>query len=63
LRQLEDEQDRRRMRENLAAACVLVLLLVAGVWLIDHLRTSAHIEMCLEAGHRNCAPLNPDFRP
>jgi hypothetical protein len=31
--------------------------MVAGFWLIDHLRTSARIEACLEAGHRNCLPI------
>jgi hypothetical protein len=56
---MEQEEDRRRMRENLAAAVVILLLLSSGYWLIDELRTSAHIAVCLEAGHRNCAPLDP----
>lgn len=58
LRRMEDEEDRRRMRENLAAVLVIVLLLATGYWLIDELRASAHIAVCLEAGHRNCAPLD-----
>jgi len=33
---------------------------VAGFWLIDHLRTSARIAACVEAGHRNCVPLDLD---
>jgi hypothetical protein len=60
LRHFEDEEDRRRMQQNLAAAIVIVLLITSGFWLIDHLRASARIEACVEAGHRNCVPLDPD---
>ena len=60
LSRMEQEEDRRRMRENLAAALVILLLLSTGYWLIDELRASAHIAACLEAGHRNCAPLDLD---
>jgi hypothetical protein len=59
LSRMEREEDRRRMRENLAAALVILLLLSTGYWLIGELRTSAHIAACLEAGHRNCAALDP----
>ena len=59
LRRMEDEADRRRMRENLAAALIIALLLGTGYWLIDELRASAHVTACLEAGHRNCVPLDP----
>jgi len=57
LRRLEAEDDRRRTLQNLLAALIILLLMVAGFWLIDHLRTSARIEACLEAGHRNCLPI------
>jgi hypothetical protein len=56
LRRLEDEDDHRRSLQNLAAAVIIVALIAAGFWLIDHLRSSARIEACLEAGHRNCLP-------
>ena len=58
LRHIEDEAERRRMRENLAAALIIALLLGMGYWLIDELRASAHVTACLEAGHRNCVPLD-----
>ncbi len=58
LSHLEGEEDRRRMRQNLAAALIILLLLSTGYWLVDELRKSAHIAACLEAGHRNCAPLD-----
>jgi|SRR5262245_49519082 len=57
LRRLDDEDERRRTLQNLAAALIILLLMIAGFWLIDHLRTSASIEACLEAGHRNCLPI------
>ena len=60
LRHLEEEEDRRRMQQNLAAAVVIIHVIVAGYWLIDHLRTSARIAACVEAGHRNCVPLDLD---
>jgi hypothetical protein len=41
LRQFEDEEDHRRMRQNLVAGVVVVLLVMLGFWLIDHLHTSA----------------------
>jgi hypothetical protein len=57
LRRLEDEAERRRILQNLAAAILIILLIASGFWLIDHLRASARIEACLEAGHRNCLPM------
>jgi len=60
LRHFEDEEDRRRTQQNLAAAIVIVLLISSGFWLIDHLRASARIEACVEAGHHNCVPIDLD---
>jgi hypothetical protein len=60
LRHFEDEEDRRRMQQNLAAAIVIILIITSGFWLIDHLRASARIAACVEAGHRNCVPLDLD---
>ena len=51
------------MRENLAAALIIALLLGTGYWLIDELRASAHVTTCLEAGHRNCVPLDLQSGP
>ena len=62
-RQLEDAQDRRRMQQNVAAALIVLVLVGAGFWLIDHLRTSARIAACVEAGHRNCVPLDLSRTP
>jgi len=48
------------MQQNLAAVIIIVLVVTSGLWLIDHLRASARITACLEAGHRNCVPLDVD---
>ena len=58
LRHMHDQADRVRMRENLAAALIIALLLGTGYWLIDELRASARVTACLQAGHQNCAGLS-----
>jgi hypothetical protein len=58
LGRMEAEDDRRRMRENLAAALIIVLLFGIGYLVISELRASARIAACLEAAHRNCMPLD-----
>ena len=63
VRQLDDEEDRRRMRQNVAAALIILMVVGAGFWLIDHLRTNARIAACVEAGHRNCVPLDLSETP
>ena len=51
------------MQQNVAAAIIVLVLVAAGFWLIDHLRTSARIAACVEAGHRNCVPLDLSETP
>ena len=63
VRHFEAEEDRRRMQQNLAAALIIVFLIASGIWLIDHLRASARIAACLEAGHHNCVPLDLERAP
>lgn len=53
------EEERVRMRQNIAVAVVLIVLMCAGGWLVMHLRESLRIEACIEAGHRSCSTLNP----
>jgi hypothetical protein len=63
VRQLDIAADRLRMQQNLAAAIVLVLLMSAGLWVVHELTTSSRILTCLEAGHRNCLPIDQAWRP
>jgi hypothetical protein len=58
IRQLDKDEDRLRMRQNLAAAAVILFVVMSGYWLIDNLRAGARIAACVEAGHRNCMPLD-----
>ena len=60
MQHFDDLEDRRRMQQNLAAAVAIALLIASGFWLIDHLRESARIAGCVEAGHHNCVPLDLD---
>ena len=46
------------MQHNVAAAIIILTLVGAGFWLIDHLQTSARIATCVAAGHRNCVALD-----
>ena len=55
------DDDRVRMRQNLAAMIVIVCIVVLGTWLIESLRTYSRIQTCIEAGHRNCLPLQVKY--
>ena len=63
VRHFEAEEERRRMQQNLAAALIIVFLIASGIWLIDHLRVSARIAACVEAGHHHCMPLDLERAP
>jgi hypothetical protein len=56
LRQLEIEEGRLRVQQNIVAAIVLALLLAAGLWLIHELRTSSRTLTCIQVGYHNCLP-------
>lgn len=51
-------EDRRRMRENLAAVAVVAVLLVLGGWLIERLSAYSRNLTCIEFGHRSCLKLD-----
>jgi hypothetical protein len=57
------DEDRLRMRQNLAAMAVIVAIVVLGSWLIESLRTYSRIQLCLEAGHHNCVPIDHKYQP
>ena len=48
------EQDTRRQTAGLAALAVALVLVVAGLFLVQTLRRGAQIEDCLMAGRINC---------
>jgi hypothetical protein len=51
-------EDRLRMQQNVGALIAVVLIVVLGAWLIDRLATYSRTLVCIEAGHRNCVPLD-----
>jgi hypothetical protein len=53
----DDDEDRLRMRQNVAAFLVIVAIVGGGAWLMDSLHYYSRLQTCLEAGHRNCLPL------
>jgi hypothetical protein len=52
------QEERRRMRQNLGAVAVVVLIVAVGGWLISQIQTASRIQACIDYGHRNCLPLN-----
>ena len=51
----EDEAaEENRLTASLAGLTVALLLVVAGLFLIQHLRDKARIEDCLMSGRFNC---------
>ena len=59
----DDVEDRLRMRQNLAAFAAIVVIVGLGYWLMDSLHHYARLQMCIEAGHRNCVPLASKYQP
>jgi hypothetical protein len=59
----EDEEAARRTAALMGFIVILVLA-IAGVFLVRELRISTSIEDCLMSGRRNCAPIEtPPRRP
>jgi hypothetical protein len=59
----DDSEDRVRMRQNVAALVVIVTIVGLGCWLMESLHYYSHLQACVEAGHRNCLPLEAKYLP
>jgi hypothetical protein len=57
----EEGEDRLRMRQNLAAFLLIVAIVAAGTWLMANLHYYSRLQACLEAGHRNCLPVQAKY--
>jgi hypothetical protein len=57
----DESEDRLRMRQNLAAFLVIVAIVGAGTWLMTSLHYYSRLQTCIEAGHRNCLPLQVKY--
>jgi len=48
------DENRGRTRQNIVVLCLLLGLLLAGLWLFSTVRAYLRVEACVEAGYRNC---------
>src|SRR5262245_44775847 len=60
---VDDVNDRLRMRQNPAAFAAIAAIVALGFWLMDSLQHYWRLQMCIEAGHRNCMPLAAKYQP
>ncbi len=51
---MKDEERERRTTVNLAAAVVLLALAIAAIWLLRELDEQRKLELCVEAGRKDC---------
>jgi hypothetical protein len=57
----DQSEDRLRMRQNLAAFLAIIAIVAVGSWLMASLQHYSRLQTCLEAGHRNCLPLQVKY--
>lgn len=55
--------DRQRMRMNMIAAAIVVVLIGTGVWLADTISATSKLEDCALQGRTNCALIEVPARP
>lgn len=57
LRRSEIEEGQTRRTNASMGLIVILLLAIAGVWLVRELRLKSQLEDCLMQGRRNCLPI------
>jgi hypothetical protein len=50
----DSDEAAERQTASLAGVAIILLLLVGGLFLVQHLRASAALQDCLLSGRRNC---------
>jgi hypothetical protein len=64
LRRSDIEEGEARRTGASMGLIVILLLAIAGVWLVRELRRESEIEDCLMQGRRNCVPIElPSHQP
>ena len=59
---LDPEEDKRRIRSNVAALIFAALLVVVGIYLVRVLAEKSRLEDCLMSGRNNCMPIEAPSR-
>jgi hypothetical protein len=54
----EEPDDPTRWRQTLVGLIVVVLLLIAGWWVMSDLQRNRDIQNCIASGRRDCVPLD-----
>jgi hypothetical protein len=50
--------ERDRARSNLIMLAVAIVVVVAGVWLVNTMVEMRRLQECAESGRHNCAPID-----
>lgn len=58
----DTESDRDRRMANIFLAVAFVLVVGAGIWLVNALMESRRLDDCIAQGRRNCAPMGTQAR-
>ena len=58
LTEAQAREQENRQTTGLAAVAAVLLLLVAGLWLVHALHRSSRLEDCLMSGRTNCYPID-----
>jgi hypothetical protein len=53
----EPDDDRERTRNNVLFLVAAVLVVLAGIWLVNKMVDLRNMQNCLESGRHNCAPI------
>ena len=61
-REPERDQEPESRRGAVIGLAVVLLLVVAGYFIVTALRHNAQVEDCLMSGRRNCAPIETPAR-
>jgi hypothetical protein len=57
-----DDEARDRRAANIFLAVAAVILIGAGVWLVDAMIAARKADECISAGRRNCTPIDVPAR-
>ena len=57
-----DDEERDRRAANIFLLVTAVVLIGAGVWLVDAMIKAKRADDCMSAGRRNCSPIEAPAR-